>query len=263
MTHQLSSYIGYYLSAISGLKSSNAFISDFAKNVLDTSKTYHDFTVLEYLRKRMYKDHSTINYVDLGAGKKDGKRKVSSIAKSSLSSKNQCRVLFNLINYQQPNYSLELGTSLGLSTLYMAKAKKDNVLYTIEGNPDSAHYANQLFNQYKANNIKSYIGNFDEQLSEVLSQLKRLDFVFIDGNHRGDATIRYFSQVLPLCHENSIILFDDIYWSKDMTEAWETIKNHEMVKTSIDIFDIGIVFLDSKLDAQSYRLIEKWKKPWS
>ena len=87
------------------------------------------------------------------------------------------------------------------------------------------------------------VGNFDEILPGVINQLDYLDFVFIDGNHRKEATLNYFNWCMPKLSENGILIFDDIYWSKGMKEAWQEIKMHPQVTVTIDLFWIGLVFI--------------------
>ena len=91
-------------------------------------------------------------------------------------------------------------------------------------------------------NIQLVEGNFDHTLDQVLKSTTPFDFVFIDGNHRLEPTVRYFNQILPNLHANSIVVLDDIHWSKEMEQAWETIQQHPAVSLTIDLFFIGIVF---------------------
>jgi predicted O-methyltransferase YrrM len=66
--------------------------------------------------------------------------------------------------------------------------------------------------------------------------------VFVDGNHQKEATLRYFKLCLPKVHENSLLIFDDIYWSRGMKEAWNEIKAHPEVTVTVDLFWIGLVY---------------------
>ncbi|HNR16193.1 MAG TPA: SAM-dependent methyltransferase, partial [Chitinophagaceae bacterium] len=69
-----------------------------------------------------------------------------------------------------------------------------------------------------------------------------IDFAFIDGNHRQEPTERYFNQLLPKMHHESILVFDDIHWSSEMEQVWKTIKDHPSVRCTVDLFFIGVVF---------------------
>lgn len=72
--------------------------------------------------------------------------------------------------------------------------------------------------------------------------------VYIDGNHRYASTMQYFELLLSKVNEQSILIFDDIYWSSEMEKAWNEIKNHEAVTLTIDLFYVGIVFLEKKIN---------------
>ncbi len=76
------------------------------------------------------------------------------------------------------------------------------------------------------------------------------DLVFIDGNHTKEATLRYFEVFLKKNNKEFAILFDDIYWSKGMTEAWETIKKNKKVNLSIDFYSFGLVFIGKDISKQ-------------
>lgn len=86
------------------------------------------------------------------------------------------------------------------------------------------------------------VGNFDELLPQILSGLPELDFLFIDGNHTREATLRYFHMALAKRHPGTVLIFDDIYWSEGMKDAWKTIKRHPEVRVTVDLFYIGLVF---------------------
>ena len=113
-----------------------------------------------------------------------------------------------------------------------------------------------MFSNYpqRRENIEIIVGNIDKTLSEKLNQTAQLDFVFFDANHRYEPTIRYFEQCLAKAHDESCFVFDDIYWSEEMRQAWQTIQNHESVTVSIDLFWVGIVFFRKKQPKQHFVL---------
>jgi hypothetical protein len=71
--------------------------------------------------------------------------------------------------------------------------------------------------------------------------------VFIDGNHRKEPVIKYFSQMAELSDSKTVIIIDDINYSKEMAEAWEEIKLHQKVSVSVDIFRMGFYFSGKEL----------------
>jgi predicted O-methyltransferase YrrM len=143
---------------------------------------------------------------------------------------------------QQAKNIIELGTCLGITTSYLAKSTPSAEILTIEGCPETAAVAYQNFTALNLSNVELQVGNFNELLPKAIANAAELDFVYVDGNHTKQATLNYFNWCLPKIHENSLLIFDDIYWSEGMKEAWEEIKNHPDVTVTIDLFWIGLVY---------------------
>ena len=59
---------------------------------------------------------------------------------------------------------------------------------------------------------------------------------------------------LPLAHNDSVFIFDDIHWSKGMEEAWEEIKAHPRVRVTIDSFFWGIVFFRQEQEKEHFTI---------
>ncbi|MGI0107896.1 O-methyltransferase [Salinimicrobium sp. WS361] len=78
------------------------------------------------------------------------------------------------------------------------------------------------------------------------------DLIYVDGNHQKEATLSYFEKLLPTVHNDSVMIFDDIHWSKGMEEAWEEIKAHPKVKVSIDTFQWGLVFFRREQEKEHF-----------
>jgi predicted O-methyltransferase YrrM len=186
-----------------------------------------------------------LNCVDLGAGshlQNKTSKSISEIVHAAAKPEKYAQLLFRLVNHFQPATILELGTSLGISSAYMASANSRSKLITIEGCKEIAAIAGQNFKKLELFNIEQLTGNFDDRLPEVLKKIDQLDFVFFDGNHRKIPTINYFEQCLEKASERSVFVFDDIYWSDEMKEAWQEIKNNDRVTVTIDLFYFGILF---------------------
>ena len=167
------------------------------------------------------------------------------IAERSAKNKKYCKLLFRLAYYFKPTTVLELGTSLGISTAYLASANPNSKVITIEGCPNTAQEAKKNFESLGLANIESLIGNFEDVLTTNIERLTsngKLDFAFFDGNHKREHTLKYFTQCLESTHNNSVFIFDDIHWSDEMEEAWEEIKSHPKVSVTIDLFFLGLVF---------------------
>jgi predicted O-methyltransferase YrrM len=223
------------------------FVFDFIKNVLGDKKKYDWYQIIETGRQKLLKQTAEIEVEDFGAGSaiiKTNKRKVADIARSSLKPKKYAQLLYRIVNHYKPLTILELGTSFGITTSYLAAGNTYANVYTMEGSAAIAEIAQKTFGRLGLTNIQLITGNFNNTLPELLLKLNTIDLAFIDGNHRKEATLDYFSKLLNHSTLNSIFIFDDIHWSAGMEEAWATIKQHPSVTLTIDLFFIGIVFLN-------------------
>jgi predicted O-methyltransferase YrrM len=221
------------------------FVFDLYNQVFKNNENFYAYEKVEELRKRLLADQRQIEVLDLGAGSVSGNKKtraVKDISGKSVKSKKYGQLLFRLVNYFQSETIIELGTSVGISTIYLAIARSKSEIITIEGSPEIRKIALANFEQSGLKNIISEEGNFDDRLPMILKKIKTADLVFFDGNHRKEATLAYFRLCLEKANDKSIFIFDDIYWSKGMAEAWEIIKADPSVTVTIDIFQMGIVF---------------------
>jgi predicted O-methyltransferase YrrM len=247
----------YYRTASSGIGHGihSPFIFEFIKNVLNDKREFYAYTPTEHFREKLKNDHTTIKVNDLGAGSriaKNNQRLVSEIAKHSLKSKKLAQLLFRMVNYYQPKNIIELGTSLGLTTAYLASANGKGNVYTIEGIPEIAAIARMNFQQLNLYNFKLLEGGFDSVLPLILEEMRQVDFAFIDGNHRLEPTVRYFEWILKHTTPDSILIFDDIHWSEEMEQAWKTIRDHTAVTCTVDLFFLGVVFLRNDFKAKQH-----------
>jgi len=250
-------YADYYLTASNGKGHGihSPFVYDFVRQVLNDQRTFYAYGQVEALRRSLLNNETMIEVEDFGAGSaisKTNQRSVASIARHAAKSKKWAQLLFRIVNYYQPQTILELGTSLGISTAYMAMANPQARMITAEGSAAIAGQANKNFQSLQLSSIQQVTGNFDDTLPGILKTLPKLDLAFIDGNHRYEPTVRYFNQLLPSLHANSILIFDDIHWSADMERAWNVIKENNTVQVSIDLFFIGLVFFSDQFKVKQH-----------
>ena len=253
-------YIRYWLTASNskGHGIHSPFVYDFVRNVLNDNRSFYCYESIEYLREELKRNNEVLSVEDFGAGshtKLFRQRSVASIAASALKPKKFGQLLFRMVNFYQPATVLELGTSLGITTSYLACAKNDAKVTTLEGAPAIAALAKQNFERLRLQNTELITGNFDETLPSALTGLSVIDFAFVDGNHRREPTLNYFNQLLQKAGEHSVFIFDDIHWSEEMEAAWQLIIESEAVTLSIDLFFIGIVFFRKENKAKEHFMI--------
>lgn len=255
--HSLIYYLIYRFKSTNEHGVHSPFVFDLLNQVIYNRTNYYSYEKVEQLRTEQLKNDKTLTINDLGAGSTQNnstQKSIKTIAKQAAKPKKYGQLLFRLVNYFQPQTILELGTSLGISTCYLASANSNAQVISIEGSSEIAEVAKNNFKSLNINNIKHITGDFDEQLPLLLNEQKTLDFVFFDGNHQKQATLNYFNLCLSNSNEKSVFVFDDIYWSNEMTEAWEEIKLHPKVTVTVDLFFIGIVFFRKEQAKQHFMI---------
>jgi len=204
---------------------------------------------IEELRKLYEKDHQIVPGDVFGAGSRFRKKKanrLSYITRRGLSRSKYSVLLLSLINYFKCRIVLELGTSIGLNTLYLSKGKFVEKVITFEGNRHLAEIAQSHFESIPDIQIDLVIGNIDHTFKKWLEQNKRIDFVFLDANHTAEATARYVELAITWLVRPFILVIDDIYWSAGMTKAWNQICSYPQRKLCLDFFQMGILIFDEE-----------------
>ena len=217
------------------------------------------FASIQVLRKELRKNQQLISITDFGAGSKvniSRQRSVGDIARHSQKPARFGRLFFRIIQRFEFRTVVDLGTSLGITTAYLAQATKPygGRILTFEGCLETAAIARQNFARLGLDNVTIIVGNVDETLAPQISALANIDFVFFDANHRYEPTVRYFETCLPKIHNDTVFIFDDIHWSDEMEQAWAYVKKHPAVTVTIDLFWVGLVFFRHEQPKQDFVL---------
>jgi predicted O-methyltransferase YrrM len=244
----LKKYCQYLLNASNGKGHGvhSPFVYTFIREVLNKKTNHSLIPSIENRRAQLLTNNSMIQVWDRGAGSRQTestKRSIRSIAKAALKPKKYSQLLYKIVAYYQPEQILEMGTSLGITTCYLAAAKTTANVVTMEGAPSVAAIAKKTFKEIGLNNIEIREGDFDATLPQYLSSIKTVGIAYVDGNHRYAPTIQYFERLVMQSDDSSILIFDDIHWSAEMERAWEEIKSHHAVTLTIDLFFVGLVFI--------------------
>lgn len=275
---QFRSLLSYFLSAQNEHGLHSPFVFDLYRNIIKKDGISPDFDRIEAIRHQMLQSREQIQVTDYGAGSKVNAspvREVRDIAQNSKKSAQLGRLFHRLIEHFDYKYIFDLGTSLGLTTLYLAANSKTHIT-TFEGCPETAKVANRNFEQFYSSqftfhslqearsnsqeatedrqSITTIVGNLDEVLGAQVIEIPKIDFAFFDANHRYEPTVRYFETCLQKAHNDSLFVFDDIHWSTEMEAAWAYIKAHPSVTVTIDLFAVGLVFFRKQQPKQDFVL---------
>ena len=230
------------------------FVYTFVTNCLYKKTSNEAKKQLKAYRQNLLESAAVIEITDFGAGSrvfKSNRRAVKDIAKYAGARFSRMKLLYRVVSYFKPNAILELGTSVGLATVSLALPKTAKMT-SLEGCPQTAAVAQKYLKGAGLSNVEVVVGDFKQRLPQVISE--KFDLIYFDGNHSKEASLNYFEQLLPTVHNDSVWIFDDIYWSPEMTEPWELIKQHPRVSVTVDCFWLGFVFFRTEQVEEHFKI---------
>ncbi len=252
-TFAIKSYFRYLIKAghRKGFGIHSPFVFSLLNSVFYEKSQYYCYERIEGLRYELKSAKEKIRITDRGTGNYK-ERTIADIVGRSVKRSKYAQLLFRLANSNRSQTILELGTCVGLTTLYLSQVNRHGKVITLDADEAVCNVARENFRQFYADNIELHCGEIDEILPEVLKPYPTLDFVFFDANHTKAATLNYFDLCLPKAHKETIFVFDDIYRSAEMYDAWMQISRNSKVRLSIDLFEMGIAFFNTDLLKQEY-----------
>lgn len=246
--------MNHWLNTVDEHSIHSPFFFDFYTKIIMPKDAPTGVDEIEKIRAKLIASKEEITIHDLGAKSahfNSSKRSLSQIAATSLSSERMAQLLYRTTDYLDARQIVELGTSMGITSLYLAK-KEHATIYTFEGNTSMINIALTNFEFFEQKNIHLIEGNIDDTLPKFLQTPRKINLVFMDANHRYEATLNYFNLLTKRMADEGVMIIDDIYHSAEMGRAWHQLKNHELVYGSIDLFRCGILFFDPTLNKQHY-----------
>lgn len=242
MINIICEYIKYQLIAKRRHRVHSPFVYDFGDTCLKLPIPKHEYSTFKNLKIAFLKDKSLIKVNDMGAGSKklNQFRSIQRIAKVSGSSDKYGKLLFRIVSHYQIKNALELGTSLGLGTYMLAAGNEEIKITTIEGCENTFAVAKKHFPEAQRHKVTFINDSFVGYLKSRKDKTP-FDLVFIDGDHQGKSLFEQLRLLEPFIHNETLIILDDIRWSKDMLNAWKKLTNDPNYHLSIDLFRIGII----------------------
>jgi len=257
MFFQIRQYLRFLLTSTNKYGVHSPFVYDLITKCFNVKTSVKKSEVLKTYRESLFQDNRKIRVTDFGAGSKIFKgnyRTVSTIAKNVSITLKRAQLLTRMIEYFDVKNSLEIGTSLGTGTLSIALGNDKGSVTSLEGCPETLKIAQEKLRKLNVRSVRFIQGDFNKTLEKALKQ-EQYDLIYFDGNHQKKPTINYFEQCLKIAHNNSVFIFDDIHWSKEMNEAWQYIKKHKKVSLTIDTFYWGFVFFRKEQQEKEHFVI--------
>jgi predicted O-methyltransferase YrrM len=251
--HQIKAFVGHWLDRVEQHSIHSPFFFDFFNKVIRVDKQPACAPDIEDIRQKLLHNPSMLEVEDHGSGRnRKSRRKLSDIVHRSASPGEYAQLMLRICQYTGAKKIIELGTSVGLTTLYLSYAPQAAV-YTFEGSHALANVALTNFEFLERPNIELIEGEISTTLPEFLQRdTVKIGFAFLDANHSYEPTMKYFDILMRRFNEKSIMVIDDIHNTPEMERVWKDISGHEIVYGSIDLFRCGILFFDPALNRQRF-----------
>ncbi len=259
-------WLGYYLRADTRYGVHSPFVADWVESVLEDDREYYAFFSIEGLRRQLSRQKKRLGGAPEGAGyfnAPSGEPTLSYLANQVAVPDFVGRWLFKTVHWKKPGSILELGSSLGISTIYLGAAAPKARFLSVEGWREAAEMAAMHCQQAGLGNIRIVHSGFREALPQLFPHLAPIDLVYIDGDHDHDRTLEYVEACLPHLSPDGLIILGDIYWSDGMAEAWTVLRQHPKFRLTVDIFHLGFLFLRPENKEKEHFTLIRWGwKPW-
>lgn len=257
----------FFLRAKTAYSSQSPFLFGWHKKVLKAKPPIDDLG-WRMLVERLHatkQDTTEVLRTDHGATLYNNRlQTIGHIASSQVSSIDELAILFHSTQYVRPKSILELGTSLGFSAAALSLGFPSAKVETVEGDPAIAQWAKENHTLLDLDNIILHECTIADYLERKSLRGGQIDVLYMDGHHDGLATMTYFNNLLPFFSKKTVVIVDDILWSRDMHNAWEQLRKNPRVKASLAYERIGFLFF-SEAFVQSVH--EDWVrttfKPWT
>jgi predicted O-methyltransferase YrrM len=256
MWFKIKSYFQFLLKSTNQHGVHSPFVYNLVTKCFYTKTNANQLKKFNNVKNWLYTNNTKILVSDFGKGSKvfkSNERNVSKIAKIAGISNKKAHLLMRVCSYFNFENILEIGTSVGLGTSAMCIGNSTAKITTLEGCTNTSAIAQKLFNLFNFNNIQIKTGDFSKTISQITAH-QQFDFIYFDGNHQKDPTLQYFNECLKSAHNNTLWVFDDIYWSKEMQETWEFIKNHPKVTVTINTYYLGFVFFRTEQKKEHFTI---------
>ena len=251
-------YLQYYITAKNKYDIHSPFLYEFLTEVLENNKEYEAYKEVNAIGNKLKRIESAIQVNDLGAGSslnQSNYRSITDIYSNTAFKGKYGKLLYRVVKHYKPINIIELGTGLGIAASYMAKGNESCKIISVEGDKAIITEANKVFSELGINNVQLINASFDEVLPEILAKVDTVDLALIDGNHQYSSTIKYYNLLADKIKNNTILVFDDIRWSREMHNAWLDIIKDQRISLSLDLYKIGIVFFRKEIHIKQHYAI--------
>ncbi len=154
-------------------------------------------------------------------------------------------LIFRLINRFNSKNILEIGSSIGINTLYISAHSKQTTVMSVEQNKEKIKKAHSLL----ANKLKNII--FTQALPTKEDSFDAIIWDLEEHPHEKKKIVETIAKTIKT---NGFVVVNHISQGKENKEAWQNIVQLDTLTMSFDLGKIGIGFFKPSLPKLNYDL---------
>ena len=228
------------------------FVFNLITKVIEERCGYYSFNEIELLRKQLLFRNEYITYPDRRNKGKMRRRRIGEIVKREAIRPKHGALLFRLANYFKSKHILQLGPTMGLSTLYLTSYATDVRCIALESVPEFAAIAEQDYQKGARNPIDLRVGSYRQLLPKALEEMEQLDFVFFNTLYEPEDNLWLFNECIKHVHDGTLFVFEGIKENRKMRQLWHDVCLHPDVTVTLDLYSLGIIVFHKKLHKKDY-----------
>lgn len=228
------------------------FVFSLITKVIEEKCPYYCFQEIELLRKQLLFGEKKITYPDRKCNGRIKTRAIGSIVKHEAISPKEGALLFRLTNYFKSKHILQIGSNMGLSTLYLTSYAKGLSCIALEHIPEFAEISKQTISRKGRNKVDLRIGEYIKLLPQALNDLHTVDLVFFNTQHETVDNQELFNECLKFVKNETLFIFEGINANNEMRSFWKNVCACPEVTVSLDLFSLGIAVFNKKLHKKNY-----------
>ena len=224
------------------------FVFDLITNVIGDTFAYYSFKDISLIRKKLIKKGKSVFCKGRQLTVKKAIRQYGTSTKEG-------EFLFRLTNRYKPRKIIAFGSSLGLTPLYLSRYDSTVQCVTFESEPDFAKTAARLLKKETNSSLQIRTGSYRELACKITEKFTSIDCIIFDKNIEISDIESIFNHFLPYIHAKTFWVLADIRSSIEKKRFWEQMCRHPRVTVAVDLYQMGLLFVDPKLRKRVYKSI--------
>ena len=214
------------------------FIYNLITKVIEEKTPYYVFEDIENFRKELLNHDNPIK----------------TLTALKTQPKNYGALLFRLVNFLKCRNILQIGSSTGIMSLYLAlPLRKSCECYSLEETPGLLEPVRAFAEKYSLTNLHWMEGYYNGNLNRLKSEIASFDFIFFNTMGDPEKTQEALLLTETFTYPGTVMVVDNIRRNKSMKKLWQELKNRQDVRLTVDLLSLGLVFFNNKLHKQNYK----------